>query len=164
MLGDDGNVRRTGAIPVDDGGQALHVRTEHLGERFALGVAQLGELFGDVRDRTVVLADLHPADGARHRRRRGGVAGLRQRRCHLIRGIGDVVGGGDAGQDRVDATTREAVVTYDGSMMRGTGTTVEKRRFEARVPVAEITGPGVGPALNQAANQVAGEVADWIGR
>ena len=40
MLGDDGNVRRTGAIPVDDGGQALDVRTEHLGERFALGVTR----------------------------------------------------------------------------------------------------------------------------
>lgn len=64
----------------------------------------------------------------------------------------------------VDAATREAVVTYDGSMLRGGGTNVEKRRFEARVPVAEITGNAVGPAINQAANQVASEVADWIGR
>ncbi|CAM5720749.1 hypothetical protein MAUB1S_00749 [Mycolicibacterium aubagnense] len=38
MLGDDGDMRRTRTIPVDDGGQALHVRAEHLGERLALGV------------------------------------------------------------------------------------------------------------------------------
>lgn len=64
----------------------------------------------------------------------------------------------------IDATTREAVVTYDGSLIRGSATNVEKRRFEARVPVAEISGEGVAPALNQAANRVAAEVADWIDR
>lgn len=64
----------------------------------------------------------------------------------------------------IDAATREAVVTYDGALIRGGSTTVEKRRFEARVPVVEISGDGVAPALNQAANQVASDVADWVGR
>lgn len=64
----------------------------------------------------------------------------------------------------LDATTREAVVTYDASLIRANDTAVEKRRFEARVPVVAIDAPSAGSALNQAANRVAGEVADWVGR
>ncbi len=64
----------------------------------------------------------------------------------------------------VDATTREAVVTYDAALVRDEGGALEKRRFEARVPVSAIEPAPVGAALNQAANQVAGEVADWVGR
>jgi cholesterol transport system auxiliary component len=62
----------------------------------------------------------------------------------------------------LDATTREAVVTYDASLARGGSQTTERRRFEARVPVAAIDAVSTGPALNQAANRVAGEVAAWI--
>ncbi|MGH6616045.1 ABC-type transport auxiliary lipoprotein family protein [Sphingomonas sp.] len=64
----------------------------------------------------------------------------------------------------VDATTKEAVVTYDASLTRGPASVVEKRRFEARVAVGAIEAGAVGIGLNQAANQVAGEVADWVGR
>ena len=64
----------------------------------------------------------------------------------------------------VDAGTKEAVVTFDGSLIRVSGKVVEKRRFEARVPVSAIAAAPAGAALNQAANQVAGEVADWVGR
>ena len=64
----------------------------------------------------------------------------------------------------VRSDTNEAVVTFEGSLIRATGNTVEKRLFEARVPVAAIDAPNVGAALNQAANQVAGDVADWVGR
>lgn len=64
----------------------------------------------------------------------------------------------------VDADTSEAVVTYDAALIRGPETVVEKRRFEARVPVAEVEAAAVGTALNQAANQVASEVADWVGK
>lgn len=64
----------------------------------------------------------------------------------------------------VDATTREAVVTYDAALVRDEGGALEKRRFEARLPVSAIEPAPVGAALNQAANQVAGEVADWVGR
>ena len=64
----------------------------------------------------------------------------------------------------VDATTNEAVVTFDASLIRAPGTVVEKRRFEARVPVAPVEAGPVGIAINQAANQVAGEIADWVGR
>jgi cholesterol transport system auxiliary component len=64
----------------------------------------------------------------------------------------------------IDAATREAVVTYDAALLRSGASTVEKRRFEARVPVTEIAAAPVGVALNQAANQVASEVADWIGK
>ncbi len=64
----------------------------------------------------------------------------------------------------VDATTNEAVVTYDAALIRGAASVVEKRRFEARVPVTAVEAGAVGIGLNQAANQVAGEVADWVGR
>jgi cholesterol transport system auxiliary component len=64
----------------------------------------------------------------------------------------------------VDAGTNEAVVTFDGSLIRVSGKVVEKRRFEARVPVSAIAAGPVGTALNQAANTVAGEVADWVGK
>ena len=62
----------------------------------------------------------------------------------------------------LDATTHEAVVTYDAALTRAGKETVEKRRFEARVPVAAIDATSAGPALSQAANSVAVEVADWV--
>lgn len=64
----------------------------------------------------------------------------------------------------VDAAASSAVVTYDAALVRDEGGALEKRRFEARVPVSAIEAGPVGVALNQAANQVAGEVADWVGR
>lgn len=64
----------------------------------------------------------------------------------------------------VDAGTNMAIVSFDGSLIRSTGKVVEKRRFEARVPVSKIEAGPVGAALNTAANQVAVEVADWVGR
>ena len=72
--------------------------------------------------------------------------------------------GGELRNFGVDAGTNEAVVTFDGSLIRSSGKVVEKRRFEARVPVSAIAAAPVGVALNQAANQVAGEVADWVGK
>ncbi len=62
----------------------------------------------------------------------------------------------------LDANTREAVVTYDAALTRAGAETVEKRRFEARVPVSAIDAVNAGTALSQAANQVAGEVATWV--
>ncbi|GGB24705.1 hypothetical protein GCM10011380_12810 [Sphingomonas metalli] len=64
----------------------------------------------------------------------------------------------------LDATTREAVVTFDAALSRAGQNNVEKRRFEARVPVAAIDAESAGPAINQAANQVASQIADWVGR
>jgi cholesterol transport system auxiliary component len=72
--------------------------------------------------------------------------------------------GGELRRFGLDATTREAVVTYDASLIRQGATEVEKRRFEARAPVTAIDAANAGPALNTAANQVATEVADWVGR
>jgi len=60
----------------------------------------------------------------------------------------------------VDANPQQAVVVFDAVIARGTD--IRTRRFEARVPVAEIEVQAVGAALNQAANQVAAEVADWV--
>ena len=62
----------------------------------------------------------------------------------------------------VESGTNQAVVIYDAALVRE-GNVVEKRRFEARVPVSEIAADSVGIGINQAANQVAGEVADWVG-
>ncbi len=64
----------------------------------------------------------------------------------------------------VDAPSSSVVVTFDASLIRDSGRPLEKRRFEARVPVTAVLPNEVGLALNQAANQVAGEVADWVGR
>lgn len=64
----------------------------------------------------------------------------------------------------IDAGTSQAVVIFDGSLIRVSGRVVEKRRFEARVPVAAIEANAAAAGLNQAANQVAAQVADWVGR
>lgn len=72
--------------------------------------------------------------------------------------------GGELRNFGLDATARMAVVTYDAALMRSGSPGTEKRRFEARVPVASIDAAAVGPALNQAANQVAQQVAAWVGR
>jgi len=62
----------------------------------------------------------------------------------------------------IDAATREAIVTYDAALTQPGQSSIVKRRFEARVPVAAIDAPSAGVALNSAANQVAGEVAVWV--
>ena len=71
--------------------------------------------------------------------------------------------GGELRQFGVDAVSQSAVVTFDASLSRAGETTVEKRRFEARVPVAAIDAATVGSALNDAANQVSLQVAEWAG-
>ncbi|RDE04951.1 ABC-type transport auxiliary lipoprotein family protein [Sphingomonas aracearum] len=77
---------------------------------------------------------------------------------------------GDLRRFGVLADSREAVVTFDAALVRDGGApgapagAVEKRRFEARVPVTAIDATNAGTALNRAANQVATEVADWVGR
>ncbi|MGK6318356.1 ABC-type transport auxiliary lipoprotein family protein [Sphingomonas sp. DT-204] len=72
--------------------------------------------------------------------------------------------GGELRSFGVEASSNEAVVIYDASLTREQGDKLEKRRFEARVPVSAVEPGPVGVALNQAANQVATEVADWVGR
>ena len=73
--------------------------------------------------------------------------------------------GGELRTFGIDGQTRQAVVTFDASLVReATRGGLDKRRFEARVPVATIDAASVGPALNDAANQVAAQVADWVGR
>lgn len=64
----------------------------------------------------------------------------------------------------VDGGTNEAVVTFDAALIRTSGEVVEKRRFEARVPITVIAAVPVSQGINQAANQVAAEVADWVGK
>jgi cholesterol transport system auxiliary component len=61
----------------------------------------------------------------------------------------------------LDADRMEAVLVYDAAVSRGTS--VETRRFEARVPVPALDAASAPAALNQAANQVATEVAAWVG-
>lgn len=70
---------------------------------------------------------------------------------------------GELRQFGLDAASNSAVVIYDAALARAEDR-VEKRRFEARVPVSTIDAASAGPALNQAANQVAADVAAWIGR
>ncbi len=81
--------------------------------------------------------------------------------------------GGELRQFGVDADSNAAVVVYEATLVRDRpagadgvrpALAFEKRRFEARVPMAQLAPADAGAALNQAANQVAGEVADWIGK
>lgn len=83
-----------------------------------------------------------------------------------VQAIGDPSArlGGELRTFGLDAASNSAVVTFDAALARVGDDHIEKRRFEARVPVSAIDATSAGPALNQAANQVAGEVADWIGR
>ena len=69
---------------------------------------------------------------------------------------------GDLRSFGVDASQRQAVVIYDASLTRAGQSTIEKRRFEARVPVAAIEPTAAADALGRAANDVAGQVAGWV--
>ena len=61
----------------------------------------------------------------------------------------------------IDASANEAVVIYDAvKITRGSAT--EKRRFEARRPIAAIEAAPAGTALNSAANDVAIQIAIWV--
>lgn len=62
----------------------------------------------------------------------------------------------------IDAGKREAVVTYDASLMSSDGGQVTRQRFSASVPVDEIDGEHVAPAISEAANMIAIQVADWV--
>lgn len=81
-----------------------------------------------------------------------------------IQSIGDPSAtlAGELRQFGFDAGQRQAVVVYDAALTRAGKTTVEKRRFEARVPVATIEAASAGTGLSQAANQVAADVAAWV--
>lgn len=80
---------------------------------------------------------------------------------------------GELRQFGIDADSNEAVIIYDATLVRDRSAaadglrpalTFEKRRFEARVALAEIAPAAAGSALNDAANRVAGDVADWVGK
>ncbi|MBB4641066.1 ABC-type transport auxiliary lipoprotein family protein [Rhizorhapis suberifaciens] len=62
----------------------------------------------------------------------------------------------------VDARSRQALVTYDATLLGSDGSTVTKKRFSATRPVSEIDAVPVGGALNDAANDVADQVAQWV--
>ncbi len=61
----------------------------------------------------------------------------------------------------VDKQAMEAVMVYEAVLV-GNGSTVRKRRFEAREPIAEVEAQPVGEALNAIANSVARDVAQWV--
>ncbi len=60
----------------------------------------------------------------------------------------------------VDAATNQAVVVFDAVKITRDNPT-ERRRFEARRPVAAVEAAPVGAALNEAANDVALQIAEW---
>jgi cholesterol transport system auxiliary component len=61
----------------------------------------------------------------------------------------------------VDADRQEVVIIYDAVWTRGNS--LQKRRFEAREAVGDVTPTNVAPAMNRAANRVAKDVAAWMG-
>lgn len=60
-----------------------------------------------------------------------------------------------------DAASGQVIVEFDGAIAPAGGSSVQTRRFTAKVP-ADGTAASVGPALNRAANEVAQQVAQWI--
>jgi hypothetical protein len=54
---------------MSDGRQPLHMSAEESPEHFGLGLAQLRKVGGDVRDRAMMLADLHASARPLRRRR-----------------------------------------------------------------------------------------------
>ncbi|MBO9715227.1 ABC-type transport auxiliary lipoprotein family protein [Sphingomonas sp.] len=71
-----------------------------------------------------------------------------------VRAFGIEAGGTGGGQ---------AVVAFEATLIRSDDASYEKRRFEARVPVASIDPASAGVALNEAANKVAADIAAWVG-
>ncbi|WP_254602141.1 ABC-type transport auxiliary lipoprotein family protein [Sphingomonas bacterium] len=63
----------------------------------------------------------------------------------------------------LDGPGMAAVVMFDGVLARSGSTTLQTRRFEARVPIGSTDGPAAAVGINQAANRVAEEIAGWIG-
>jgi cholesterol transport system auxiliary component len=61
----------------------------------------------------------------------------------------------------IDEASKEAVVVYDAVRLQN-GKAVEKKRFEARQGLFEITAATAGSALNTAANSIASDVAAWL--
>lgn len=62
----------------------------------------------------------------------------------------------------VDARSRQALVTYDATLLGPDGSTVMKKRFSAVRPLSALDALPVGGALNEAANDVASQVAEWV--
>lgn len=60
-----------------------------------------------------------------------------------------------------DAASGQVIVEFDGTIAAAGGSSVQTRRFTAKVP-SDGTAASVGPALNRAANEVAQQVAQWI--
>ena len=71
---------------------------------------------------------------------------------------------GDLVDFGIDARSKQAVVTYDASLLTPDGLTVRHQRFSASAPVSDIDADKVAPAISKAANAVADQVADWIGK
>ncbi|AIF40848.1 hypothetical protein HX89_07715 [Dermacoccus nishinomiyaensis] len=91
-------------VTVREGGEALHVHAQDLGERGTLGLAELGVARRDVLHRAVPLAQLYAGErgSLRDGTRRGGKALTGQGACEGVgAGVGVVTGGLDGGTDAV---------------------------------------------------------------
>jgi NADPH-dependent curcumin reductase len=132
-------VRGAGAVSVDDRGQPLYVSTQYLGERLPLGLAQLRKLLGDVRHRTVMLAEFYSVDGTAHLGGGGGISGLRQCSCHAIDSGFNVIGPlVYSRKDGVDAAPREGV---DGIVAADFAQLAHGRGRQVVVGVAHLGAP-----------------------
>ena len=118
--------------------EALHVHAEQPRERAGLGLAQRGELVGDVLHRAVALAELH-GHAARDRARGGGVPVGGEPVGQRADALGDVVpGGGDRRGvpllQVADALLREAL---HGLRPGGLGEEAQRLAGELGVAVRE---------------------------
>ncbi len=78
-----------------------------------------------------------------------------------VTGPGEVLAG-ELTRFDVNADALQVVVVFNAMRVRGDGTMIEQRRFEAREGIRAVEPALVGAALNTAANTVAADVAGWI--
>lgn len=93
------HVGRAHGVATGDRRQPLYVRSEQVGERRGLGLTQLWELGGDMRDRAVMLAQLRARS---HIAGRGGVTLLGQRESQRFRPLRRLRSGGHRLAVRID--------------------------------------------------------------
>ena len=139
---------RADPVAVGDRGQALHVAAEDVADGLRLGLAQLRELVGDVRDRAVLLAQLLGAvdavleQGQRPHGRGVPLGGEDPRQRLGRRELG--LGRHDHLVVALDERDPASGELHDGLVAAGLRQVAERLHREVVVLLVEVLAPGLG--------------------